>query len=224
MNTKTHRSRSRQSRPHRSLWASPSTPPRWDGSPSPSWSRLERKKVNEKQNEQICLKIKIKNMKKIKKWSCQDRRQRGSPASSCRTGRSTPGTKNWVRWETEWVTWEWWECLRTHRLLLAIAARYFNCLVCTSRKKSGREKEFTNCHLQTFDLIHSEAGRLADLLEVNSLVGVRHLGLGLGGGGGGGQQGGEWQDRVSVSHWSCLPQVGSPWSPDRTTTHPPPLL
>ena len=75
--------------------------------------------------------------------------------------------------------------------MLAIAARYFNCLVCTSRKKSGREKEFTNCHLQTFDLIDGEAGRLADLLEVNSLVGVRHLGLGLGGGGGGGQQGGE---------------------------------
>ena len=77
------------------------------------------------------------------------------------------------------------------RLLLAIAARYFNCLVCTPRKKSGREKEFTNCHLQTFDLIDGEAGRLADLLEVNSLVGVRHLGLGLGGEGGEGQQGGE---------------------------------
>jgi len=61
----------------------------------------------------------------------------------------------------------------------------------------GREEvlllrvEQVEAHLQTFDLIHGEAGRLADLLEVNSLVGVRHLGRGLGGEGGGGQQGGE---------------------------------
>ena len=58
------------------------------------------------------------------------------------------------------------------------------------RQEQGGLQEVLNCHLETFDLIDSQASGFADLFKVDSLVRVGHLDLG----GGVEEGGGEWAD------------------------------